>query len=260
MGGFFFVLIASGIARAQINPQYQISSPAPAIDEATASAQAAPGSLGLDAETSDILRQGHAQSNAPPSASTPDAEAKPYKNLSQTYYHEWSWESGIYAGGGTGLGSSSTTQFFLVGLHVGKVLTGDHFPGIVHGNFEFGGEFIPVYEVFTINNENVYGVSIKPIILRWNLMSWDKFVPFVQLAGGFLISNETLPPGHTSALNFTPQGGFGVNFFTKPGQALKSEFIFGHISNANLGVRNPGYNSLFLFEIGYEWLHGWRHH
>jgi hypothetical protein len=103
-------------------------------------------------------------------------------------------------------------------------------------------------------------VSIKPVILRWNLVHWNRFTPFLQLAGGFLITNQELPPGNTSAFNFTPQGGFGFNVFTKPGQAVKTEFIFGHISNADLGIRNPGINSLFLFEIGYEWLHGWRHH
>jgi hypothetical protein len=140
------------------------------------------------------------------------------------------------------------------------VLTGNHLPGILHGNFEFGGEFMPMYEVFTINSTNVYGVSIKPVILRWNLVHWNRFTPFLQLAGGFLITNQELPPGNTSAFNFTPQGGFGFNVFTKPGQAVKTEFIFGHISNADLGIRNPGINSLFLFEIGYEWLHGWRHH
>jgi len=200
----------------------------------------------------------------PEGAPTADAHGVPYKHVSQVYYHEWSWESGVYGGAGTGLGSSDGTQFMVFGLHVGKVLTGDHFPSILHGNFEFGGEFMPVYELFTFNpqgiSQNVYGVSIKPVILRWNLVSWNKVAPFLQLAGGFLITNSPVPPGHTSAFNFTPQGGYGFNIFTKPGQAVKMEFIFGHISNANLGIRNPGYNSLFIFELGYEWLHGWRHH
>jgi len=264
--GLFFVLALSGIARAQINPQYQLSpapltefdvnSPAPNLsiaDELTL-APSAPQS-----QTSQETPQAASQS-APKSAPASGIDVSPYKNQSEMYYHEWSWESGVYAGGGTGLGSSQTTQFFLFGLHVGKVLTGNHLPGILHGNFEFGGEFMPMYEVFTINSTNVYGVSIKPVILRWNLVHWNRFTPFLQLAGGFLITNQELPPGNTSAFNFTPQGGFGFNVFTKPGQAVKTEFIFGHISNADLGIRNPGINSLFLFEIGYEWLHGWRHH
>jgi lipid A 3-O-deacylase len=271
----FFILITSGIAQAQINPQNQIATPALSSSDSTPVApttlQSIDDEIGQStaAQQSQPAAQSQPRSQAPVSewpegAPTTDAHGNPYKHVSQVYYHEWSWESGVYAGGGTGLGTSDATQFLVVGLHVGKVLTGDHFRGIIHGNFEFGGEFLPVYELFTRNpqdvNQNVYGVSIKPVILRWNLMSWNKVVPFVQLAGGFLITNSPVPPGHTSAFNFTPQGGWGFNVFTKPGQAVKTEFIFGHISNANLGIRNPGYNSLFLFEIGYEWLHGWRHH
>jgi lipid A 3-O-deacylase len=252
--GLFLLLALSGVARAQINPQYQLSAPALAPSDALA---LAPSSSDID---EGVATQSTPQSQAAKPMTVSGIDISPYKTLSEMYYHEWSWESGVYSGGGTGLGSSSTTQFFLVGIHAGKVLTGNHFPGYLHGNFEFGGEIIPVYEVFTINSENVYGFSFKPIILRWNLVHWNKVAPFMQLAGGFLISTHELPPGNTSAFNFTPQGGFGFNFFTKPGQAVKTEFIFGHISNANLGIRNPGFNSLFLFEVGYEWLHGWRKH
>ena len=270
----FFVLCPAGVARAQINPRYQFApaaaAPADLLLFAPLSADSAwpatAGSEPLDEDVTQTQTQTPAPAGSewPQGAPTADAHGVPYKHVSQVYYHEWSWESGVYAGGGTGLGSSDGTQFMVVGLHVGKVLTGDHFPSILHGNFEFGGEFMPVYELFTFTpqytSQNVYGVSIKPVILRWNLVSWNKVAPFLQLAGGFLITNSPVPPGHTSAFNFTPQGGYGFNIFTKPGQAIKMEFIFGHISNANLGIRNPGYNSLFLFELGYEWLHGWRHH
>ncbi len=276
IAAMFFVLCAAGAARAQINPQYQIAPPAafsadlplftlPAADSAPLDGDASKSASASPAQTqTQTQTAAPAGSEWPQGAPTADAHGVPYEHVSQVYYHEWSWESGVYAGGGTGLGSSDGTQFMVVGLHVGKVLTGDHFPSILHGNFEFGGEFMPVYELFTFTpqytSQNVYGVSIKPVILRWNLVSWNKVAPFLQLAGGFLITNSPVPPGHTSAFNFTPQGGYGFNIFTKPGQAIKMEFIFGHISNANLGIRNPGYNSLFLFELGYEWLHGWRHH
>jgi len=251
------VLLLGGVARAQINPQYQLSVSTSADPDSSTPSTSPLADEGIAVQTAS---QTPAQSNGGTPHIVNGVDIGPYHTLSEMYYHEWSWESGVYAGGGTGLGSSDTTQFFVVGIHAGKVLTGNHFPGYLHGNFEFGGEIIPMYEVFTINSENVYGISVKPIILRWNLVHWNKVAPFMQLAGGFLISQHELPPGNTSAFNFTPQGGFGFNMFTKPGQAVKTEFIFGHISNANLGIRNPGFNSLFLFEIGYEWLHGWRRH
>jgi lipid A 3-O-deacylase len=184
-----------------------------------------------------------------------------------TYYHNGIWEIGVFGGGGVGLGRSFDTQFLNFGIRAGTVLTGDHGPGVLHGNFEFAGEVMPVYEVFAVDRftdtpQNVYGVSIKPVILRWNFTGARRFAPYITLAGGLLFSTHDIPPDFgpdkTSWVNFTPQGAVGVNIFTKPGQALNVEVALVHHSSASLGVFNPGYNAAFFFSMGYTWIHRWR--
>jgi lipid A 3-O-deacylase len=181
-----------------------------------------------------------------------------FESLPTQSIHYGSWELGGFFGGGLGDGHDSNTSFLFGGVRLGRVLTDDHGPGALRGNFEMLGEFRPVYEVRTPLNGNVYGVHIMPIILRWNFKGWHRVSPYGQLAGGILFSTAKLPPGPTSSVNFTPQGAAGVNIFTKPGQAVAIEFVEFHHSNANLGNLNPGYNAGFLFTIGYMWFHGWR--
>ncbi len=184
-----------------------------------------------------------------------------------TYYHNGIWEIGVFGGGGVGLGESFDTQFLNFGIRAGTVLTGDHGPSVIHGNFEFAGEVMPVYEVFAVDrftgtNQNVYGVSIKPLIFRWNFTGARRFAPYITLAGGLLFSTHDIPPDFgpdkTSWVNFTPQGAVGVNIFTKPGQAVNVEVALVHHSSASLGVFNPGYNASFFFSMGYTWIHRWR--
>ena len=159
-------------------------------------------------------------------------------------------------GGGTGDGRNSATDFLFAGVRMGIVLTDDHGPRGLRGNFEYLGELRPVYYVLTPRNGDVYAFNGVPIILRWNFKGWHRVSPYGQLAGGVLFSTKDLPPGRTSMVNFTPQGAAGINIFTKPGQSLVIEFIQFHHSNADLGLKNPGYNAGFFFTIGYMWHHG----
>jgi hypothetical protein len=214
-----------------------------------------------------------AQDSSAPAQSAPAPAPAASQSLQQppadasTYYHNGIWEIGVFGGGGVGLGKSFDTQFLNFGIRAGTVLTGDHGPGVLHGNFEFAGEVMPVYEVFAVDrftgiNQNVYGVSITPVILRWNFTGARRFTPYITLAGGLLFSTHDIPPDFgpdkTSWVNFTPQGAVGVNIFTKPGQAVNVEVALVHHSSASLGVFNPGYNAAFFFSIGYTWIHRWR--
>jgi lipid A 3-O-deacylase len=215
----------------------------------------------------------YAPSTAPLFQTAPAPPAKPAapdtteEVNATTYYHNGVWESGFFAGGGEGLGSSDYTQFFYTGVRAGTVLTNDHLGSVLRGNFEFAGEFMPVYEVLgrdpvTYANDNIYGVSIKPVILRWNFTGAKRFAPYITLEGGMLFSTKDVPPDtdghHTSWFNFTPQGALGVNIFTRPGQAVNVEVELVHHSSASLGTFNPGYNASFFFSFGYTWIHRWR--
>jgi hypothetical protein len=60
---------------------------------------------------------------------------------------------------------------------------------------------------------------------------------------------------NTSVINFTPQGAIGESIFIKKNRSLDFAFKAVHISNAGLGVNNPGLNITLQFSAGYSW---WR--
>ena len=68
------------------------------------------------------------------------------------------WELEPFVGGGTGVLRSSNTQFVIAGARVGRVLTSEHLHGWARGNFEFAGDFMPLYLVMQPGG-TVYGAS-----------------------------------------------------------------------------------------------------
>jgi lipid A 3-O-deacylase len=189
-------------------------------------------------------------------ASAPQAGAA---TQSSDYVHETlkkgAWETGLLAGGGDGLGKSDNTQFMYAGGRVGVVLTGEHLPGWLRGNFEWAGDVLPIFTVFPPNSA-VYGGSIRPVIWQWNFTSKQKIAPYFAAVGGIIFTRQNIPPGDTSQVNFSSGASFGANVFTRPGRAVKLEMSILHISNASLGNHNPGYNGSIFFTLGYSWFHG----
>ena len=167
----------------------------------------------------------------------------PAKSLTQG-----TWDFGLLAGGGTGLGYAKNTRFAYAGGRIGLILTKEHGTGWRQGNFEWAMEMLPAYPVITPKRV-VYGRSIVPAVWRWNFTRGTKIAPYVSIAGGILFSTRNLPPGNTSLVNFTPQAAFGANIFLKQRRALLVEGAYVHHSNAGLGTDNPGYNAA-LFHGG----------
>jgi lipid A 3-O-deacylase len=196
------------------------------------------------------------------------------------------WEFGPFFQGGIGEGDRDDFSFTSAGVRLGKVITDQHLPGLLRGQFEYAGEIMPYWQSFTpaphtaLTNEynsngqivatallpygggTFTGVSITPIILRWNLKPHKKVVPWVQGAGGLIYTTHKYPPdilvphgtsGGTSVFNFTPQFGIGFHYFVKPRQSINFAANAIHISSASLGDRNPGVNASIQFQIGYTW-------
>ena len=194
------------------------------------------------------------------------------------------WEFGPFFQGGVGVGDRSNFSFTSAGVRWGKVITDQYLPGFLRGQFEYAGELMPYWHSFTpaphyqeteyefggqtgtvllpYNGGTFTGVSITPIILRWDLKPGKSFAPFVQGAGGLIWTNHKYPPdiivqhgepGGTSVWNFTPQFGIGFHYFVKPKQSLTFGANAIHISSASLGDRNPGVNASVQFQIGYTW-------
>lgn len=246
--------IVPAMARAQSEPQPRHFDVSLFSADNVAPPLATSDSFDLQAQQSAAPAQG--QSTAPAAAPVDGATANP--NLSKLYFHEGTWQTGVFAGGGVGIGLAFNTQFLVAGAHIGIVLTGDHLRGWMQGNFEFAGEFMPVYDVFLSTGTTAHGASVKPVILRWNFTGAKRIAPYFQLEGGFLITDKNIPPGNTSSFNFNPGGSGGLTFFTRPGEAFVLEFGGIHHSNASLGTQNYGYNGSFFFSFGYTWFHGYQ--
>jgi len=72
------------------------------------------------------------------------------------------------------------------------------------------------------------------------------------IAGGSLITTANFPVGDTSSINFSVRGGGGVRIFTSSRRSIDLGCHWLHISNANLGTRNPEFNGIQV-RLGYHW-------
>lgn len=186
------------------------------------------------------------------------------------------WDRAVFFDGGFDVSRRSTDHFLNAGVRLGKVLTGPVGPGVVRGQFEYAIELIPYWQAFTpkqtytlagsdqrVTTGGTYnGLSITPIILRWNLVRQQghsqRWMPWVQAAGGLIWTNHKFPPNGsrgTSVWNFSPQFGVGIHYFLKPTQSIAFGANAMHISSASLGDSNPGVNATVQLQIGYTW---WR--
>jgi lipid A 3-O-deacylase len=200
-----------------------------------------------------------------------------------------SMEYGPFVNWGKGIGERSSYQFLRAGFQMGKVLTPVVHAGILSGQFEFAGNIMPLWQAYTpaphleettceLNGQPVSctlkagggtfrGVSLTPVILRWNFLTHSRrFQPWFQGAGGLIYTTHKFPPnllsntnpaagyvvdGGTSVWNFSPQGGFGFHYFTKARQSVDFGLNAVHISSASLGDRNPGVNASVQVQVGY---------
>lgn len=194
------------------------------------------------------------------------------------------WEVGPFVQGGFGDGDRSSFSFFALGARAGKVLTDPIGPGLLRGQFEYAGELLPFWQSYTpaphtvtqtetiggrtitsqsqVGGGTFTGVSITPIILRWNFHGTKRIQPWFQGAGGLIWTNHKYPPdfmvakgqpGGTSVFNFTPQFGIGIHYFVSPTRSWDFAANAVHISSASLGDRNPGVNASVQFQMGYTW-------
>lgn len=85
----------------------------------------------------------------------------------------------------------------------------------------------------------------SPVGAQVNFAHYRRFEPFVTAGGGFLYFDR--PLFAETQFNFTAQVGGGVQWFTRRHSAFDVGYKYHHISNANLGDKNPGMDSHTLF-------------
>jgi hypothetical protein len=213
-------------------------------------------------------------------AGSEDAASNPVAQVRKAQ----SWEYGPFVNWGNGVGERSDFKFLSAGVQGGKVLTPVLHAGVLTGQFEYGANIMPLWQAYTpapheqlytcqepngtliscllpVGGGTYHGVSLTPVILRWNfLTSSRRFQPWFQGAGGLIYTTHKFPPnllstatidGGTSVWNFSPQGGIGFHYFLRSRRSLDVGVNGVHISSASLGDRNPGVNALVQVQVGY---------
>ncbi len=165
------------------------------------------------------------------------------------------WDFGIWAGGATGeeaTNSFSEAQILTGGFYVGRVITGELGNHWYRGRFEYGFDVAPLFVQF--QPQRIEGTAFDPLIFRWHSSPrGGAITPFLELSGGAVHTTANFPAGDTSTFNFITRGGGGLLVLTKPNQALEVACRWWHISNANLGTRNPEFNGIQV-SVGYHWM------
>lgn len=163
------------------------------------------------------------------------------------------WDYGFWVGGGVSVpGGTKDTQVFNAGVRLGKVLTDDLGGSFIRGNFEWSADLMPIYYVWQpAPAKNAYGAAFNPVNLKWNFTRCARTVPFLELGGGVLFTNHTVPV-NTSHVNFLTHAALGFQFFNDNRRALTASVLYQHISNAGLAVPNPGVNTI-QFQLGMNW-------
>ena len=160
-----------------------------------------------------------------------------------------SWEYAPFVNYGNGIGGDRSNYHFLsLGVEVGKVLTPPIHAGIFSGQFQYAANVMPFWQAYTpaphiqtfvfqgvkyeepIGGGTYTGASITPAIFRWNFLNHSRHVqPWFQGAGGLIYTTHKFPPdvlvphgtpGGTSVWNFSPQGGVGIHYFTRPKRSI----------------------------------------
>jgi lipid A 3-O-deacylase len=216
-------------------------------------------------------------------AGAAQAEAAAGEGPAEAQLGRLPWEWGPFFQGGEGIGFERSGYTLLsAGARLGKVITDEHLGSIFRGQFEYAGELMPYWQaltpppheqLITYTIDGVHysytapygggtftGVSLTPIILRWDFKPHGRIAPWFQGAGGLIYTTHKFPPdqlvaqgtpGGTSVWNFSPQGGAGLQYFISPRRSIMFSANAIHISSASLGDRNPGVNASLQFQIGY---------
>jgi hypothetical protein len=165
------------------------------------------------------------------------------------------WDVRVWVGGATGEETSNSfaqAQISTAGVFVGRFVTGEFGGGWKRGRLEYGVNLIPVFVQSRI--QTTYGGGFEPVVLRWtSIRLLGPVTPYIELAGGSVITNANLPPGRkTSSFNFTARGGGGILIFNDGRRSLDVGCHWMHASNANLASFNPEFNGIQV-SLGYHW-------
>lgn len=164
------------------------------------------------------------------------------------------WEFGVW--GAEALGKTAgqgfgQTHITMAGFEAARVIHESALGSGYRRNLEYVIQLQPLFLV--TRSQRVYGGGFSPVGLKWNFAPRGRFRPYIELNGGAMFTQQNVPPGNTDTFNFTAAGGSGMMIALTQRQVLSVALRFWHLSNADLGTINPGFNTIQLV-VGYHWL------
>ncbi len=100
---------------------------------------------------------------------------------------------------------------------------------------------------FGQSNRTVYSAGTAPIGVQVNFRPQRKAQPFIGISGGCLYFARDIPNQLGKRFNFTADVGGGIQFFYQPQKAITVGYKLHHISNAERGDINPGFDSNVIY-------------
>jgi lipid A 3-O-deacylase len=129
--------------------------------------------------------------------------------------------------------------------HFGYVLTDEHGPSWVRGNFELLGGPTLVHLSSHSASSTAGGVSL---LARWIFAPSPTVRPYLEFGGGVLAGQLDFRQTNCD-VNYNFQGGPGVLIFVSERTAITVGYRFHHLSNGGRCDKNLGLNSS-LFTVG----------
>ena len=200
-----------------------------------------------------------------------------------------SWEHGPFVNWGTGVGDRSDYKFFWGGFQLGKAITPVLHAGKLSGQFELGGNIMPLWQAYTPppHDQTFFytggncptgqtcsyvapegGGTFrrgKPYARDFSLELSYHFKAHSAVVSGRRWAHLYHPQvsagstgsqgnaGRHVGLELFSAGRFGVHYFVHPRRSIDLGVNAVHISSASLGDKNPGVNASIQIQVGFTY-------
>ena len=169
------------------------------------------------------------------------------------------WAGGSFAAttafGGLTDAEAADRKFFIAAFRYGRTLyandsvavqyTLDAIPiAIATGNIT---SVTTVGPVTTFTRDTAYGAGLTPLGLQLDFANGSRVHPFVNVNGGLLVFNQSVPLPDAGSLALVGEAGGGVRIFTSERRAVTLGVKFHHISNGDRAGSNRGLNQFVIY-------------
>lgn len=179
-------------------------------------------------------------------------------------------EFGVWAGASPasstvfGIGRTPDARYGTIGLRYARRFnnndainlkyTVDAIPAAVinYPDFEFVQTGANAFRIER-DRRTAYAFGVAPLGLQINFRPRKKLQPFVNASGGMLYFDKQIPRAVGTRFLFTADLGAGLEFKLKNQRAITVGYKYLHLSNANRGFENPGFDQN-LFYVGYSFI------